>query len=436
MLDPSTYALSLLRRGDLLLYRGFREGVPPILLAVPAGEPPPLHLLQRVEREFALRQDLDPAWAAQPIALTRFRDQPALALQDPGGAPLDEAPGRRLDLAAFLQTAIAITKACGGMHDRGLIHKDIKPANILVDPPSGAAWLTGFGVASRLARERHEPSPPEGIAGTLAYMAPEQTGRMNRSMDSRSDLYALGVVFYELLTGGLPFATDDPMELVHCHIARQPVPPHQRVPSIPEPLSAIVMKLLAKTMEDRYQTAAGLERDLRRCLAQWSQTGVIEPFALAERDTSDRLLVPEKLYGREGEIETLRDAFEGVVRDGRPQLVMVSGYSGIGKSSVVHELHKAIVLPRGLFASGKFDQYRRDIPYATFAQAFRPLVRQILGMRCWSRCQRTISAAWPMTRSPARRRTTKNSLGSCTRRPEAIRSSPSSFSPPSATSIC
>src|SRR4029077_2903625 len=180
----------------------------------------------------------------------------------------------------------------------GLIHKDIKPANILVDSASGAVWLTGFGIASRLPRERQSAEPPETIAGTLAYMAPEQTGRMNRSIDSRSDLYSLGVIFYEMLTGALPFKASDPMEWVHCHIARQPVPPNEQVAGVPGPLSAIVMKLLAKTAEERYQTAAGVETDLRRCLAAWELYGHIDPFPLGEHDGSDRLLVPERLYGR------------------------------------------------------------------------------------------------------------------------------------------
>ena len=233
--------------------------------------------------------------------------------------------------------------------------------------------LTGFGIASRLPRERQAPEPPEVIAGTLAYMAPEQTGRMNRSIDSRSDLYALGVTFYQMLTGRLPFSAADPMEWVHCHIARKPVAPAERLESVPAQFSEIVMKLLAKTAEDRYQTAAGVERDLRRCLAEWERHGRIEPFALGEHDRPDRLLIPEKLYGREREVETLLAAFDRVVESGAPELVLVSGYSGIGKSSVVNELHKALVPPRGLFASGKFDQYKRDIPYATLAQAFQSL---------------------------------------------------------------
>ena len=236
----------------------------------------------------------------------------------------------------------------------------------------------GFGIASRLPRERQSPEPPEFIAGTLPYMAPEQTGRMNRSIDSRSDLYALGVTLYEMLTGSLPFTASDPMELVHCHIARQPMPPSERLKGIPGPVSAIIMKLLAKTAEERYQTAAGAARDLRRCLAEWETRGRIDEFPLGEHDMPDRLLIPEKLYGRAPEIETLLASFDRVVAGGRPELVLVSGYSGIGKSSVVNELHKSLVPPRGLFASGKFDQYKRDIPYATLAQAFQSLIRPLL----------------------------------------------------------
>ena len=209
-------------------------------------------------------------------------------------------------------------------------------------------------------------------------MAPEQTGRMNRSIDARSDLYSLGITFYEMLTGTLPFTAADPMEWVHCHIARQPVPPDERVAGIPGPLSAIVMKLLAKTAEDRYQTAAGVEADLRRCLAEWEAHRRIDPFPLGAHDVSDRLLIPEKLYGREREIDTLVAAFDRVVNHGATELVLVSGYSGIGKSSLVNELHKQLVPPRGLFAAGKFDQYKRNIPYATLAQAFQSLVHQIL----------------------------------------------------------
>ena len=268
--------------------------------------------------------------------------------------------------------------ALSHLHKRELIHKDVKPGNVLVDFATGHAWLMGFGIASRLLRERQSPEPPEFIAGTLPYMAPEQTGRMNRSIDSRSDLYAFGVTLYEMLTGSRPFTASDPMGWVHCQIARQPMPPHERLKNAPGAVSAIIMRLLAKTPEERYQTAAGVQRDLRRCLAEWETHGRIEEFVPGKHDTPDRLLIPEKLYGRAREIDTLLSAFDRVVAGRRPELVLVSGYSGIGKSALVNELHKPLVPPRGLFASGKFDQYKRDIPYATLAQAFQSLIRPLL----------------------------------------------------------
>jgi serine/threonine protein kinase len=371
------YVLSPLREGDIALYRGSGDGLAPILLA--AAEETSLACVERLEHEYALKTELDAAWAARPVALTHYNDHLTLVLEDPGGTPVDRLLGRPLDVLQFLRIAIPLAGVLRRVHEQGLIHKDIKPANILVDAASGGVWLTGFGIASRLPREHQGLGPPEVIAGTLAYMAPEQTGRMNRSVDSRSDLYALGVTFYEMLTGQLPFTATDPMEWVHCHIARQPVPPSERVAGIPGPLSAIVMKLLAKTAEERYQTAAGVDADLRRCSAEWESRGRIDSFLLGAYDISDRLLIPEKLYGREHEIDTLLASFDRVVVNGTSELVLVSGYSGIGKSSVVNELHKALVPPRGLFASGKFDQYKRDIPYATLAQAFQALIRQILG---------------------------------------------------------
>jgi predicted ATPase/signal transduction histidine kinase len=374
--DLSSYAFSPLRAGELTLSRGSGKELPPILLVT--AESASLACHNRLEHEYALGAQLDPAWAAHPIELSRHRNRLALVLEDPGGAALDQLLGQPLGIAEFLHIAISLAAALRQVHARGLIHKDIKPANILVDVASRGVWLTGFGIASRLPREHQNPEAPEVIAGTLAYMAPEQTGRMNRSIDSRSDLYSLGIAFYEMLTGSLPFTAADPMEWVHCHIARQPIPPDEKTAEIPRALSLITMKLLAKTAEDRYQTAAGVEADLRRCLAEWESHARIDPFPLGARDASDRLLIPEQLYGRELEIETLVACFERVVTLGTPELVLVSGFSGIGKSSVVHELHKVLVQPRGIYASGKFDQYKRGIPYATLAQAFQSLVRSLL----------------------------------------------------------
>jgi serine/threonine protein kinase len=316
--ELSGYALSPLREGPFTLHRGIGDGLASFLLVAPAGEYPSPGSLQRLEHEFALRTDLDGDWSARPVELLRREGRLMLVLADPGGEPLERLLGRPMEVTEFLRIAVPLAAAVGQLHARGLIHKDLKPANILVDTASGNVWLTGFGIASRLPREHQAPAPPEVIAGTLAYMAPEQTGRMNRSVDFRSDLYSLGVTFYEMLTGALPFTATDPMEWVHCHIARQPMPPDERVAGIPEALSAIVMKLLAKTADDRYQTAAGLSMDLQHCLTAWQATCRIAPFPLGQHDASDRLLIPEKLYGRERETAALLAAFDRVVASARP----------------------------------------------------------------------------------------------------------------------
>jgi predicted ATPase/signal transduction histidine kinase len=380
----SEYTFETLRRdGEFIVYRGrhrHQTGASPfsILAITPALERPALASLRRMEHEYSFKADLDPGWAARPLALASHEGRTVLVLTDPGSEPLDRLLEKPMELTECLRAAVGLSAALSQMHGCGLVHKDLKPANVLVNRASGEARLTGFGIVSRLPRERQAPAPPESIAGTLAYMAPEQTGRMNRSIDSRSDLYSLGVTLYQMLTGSLPFTASDPMEWVHCHIARQPLPPSERLANIPIPVSHIIMKLLAKTAEERYQTAAGVESDLQRCLSAWELHGRIDPFALGEHDIPDRLLIPEKLYGRAREVESLLASFDRIVQNGRPELVLVSGYSGIGKSAVVNELHKRLVPPRGLFASGKFDQYKRDIPYATLAQAFQSLIRPLL----------------------------------------------------------
>jgi PAS domain S-box-containing protein len=348
-------------------------------IPIPSGTAhPTLESINRLAHEYELRDYLDAVWAVRPVELIREPARTMLIVDYPGGEPLDRLVHQPMAIGQFLRIAVPLTEALGRLHARGLIHKDIKPANVLVNSETGHVRLMGFGIASRIPRERQPPEPPEFIAGTLAYMAPEQTGRVNRSIDSRSDLYSLGVTFYEMLTGTLPFTASDPMEWVHCHIARQPLSPSEQVLGVPESISAITMKLLAKTVEERYQTAAGVESDLRRCLRDWQAKNRIDHFAPARHDTPDRLMIPERLYGRDIEIDTLLSAFDRIVAGGRPELVLVSGYSGIGKSAVVNELHKPLVPPRGLFASGKFDQYKRDIPYATLAQAFQSLVRPLL----------------------------------------------------------
>jgi predicted ATPase/signal transduction histidine kinase len=363
-------------------------GIHRVLLARPAADQPPPASLDRLAHEFSLKDELDAAWAVRPLEMGREGGRTTLVLEDPGGELLAQLLGVPMEIPLFLRLASGIAAALGQLHQRGLVHKDLKPTHILVNCSDGHARLTGFGLASRLRRERQPPQPPETIAGTLAYMAPEQTGRMNRSIDSRSDLYAFGVTLYQMVTGALPFSAVEPMEWVHCHIARKPVPPSARIESIPAAVSGIIMKLLAKTAEDRYQTAAGVEHDLLQCLADWQLWHRVEGFPLGKHDTPHRLLIPEKLYGRERDVDTLVTAFDRMVGSGTPELVLVSGYSGIGKSSVINELHKVLVPPRGLFASGKFDQYKRDIPYSTLVEAFQSLVRPLLGkreteLRCW-----------------------------------------------------
>src|SRR5262249_35189936 len=263
--------------GERVFRRGWRPGddgnQSAVLIVFPAADQPSRSSLDRLTHEYDLRDQLDGAWAVRPLDLVRDAGRTMLVLDDSGGEPLDRLLGAPIETGCFLHLAIGIVAAIGKLHERGLVHKDIKPGNILVNGATGEVRLTGFGITSRLARERQSPHPPETIAGTLAYMAPEQTGRMNRSIDSRSDLYALGVTFYQLLTGALPFVAAEPMEWVHCHLARQPVAPAERLKEIPDAVSAIVMKLLAKRAEDRYQTADGLESDLRSCLIEWEAQG-------------------------------------------------------------------------------------------------------------------------------------------------------------------
>jgi len=367
--------------GERAFSREWRPGadgkINSVLVVTLTAEYPTSVELDRLEHEYALKEELDSSWAIRPLTLIRERGRTKLVLEDPTSEPLDRLIGAPMELGRFLRVTIAIAAALTKLHRSGLIHKDIKPENILLNPANGEIRFTGFGIASRF-RERQALELPETIAGTLAYMAPEQTGYMNRSIDSRSDLYALGVTLYEMITGTLPFTAANPMEWVHCHVARRPTPPAERMKEVPGAVSAIVMKLLAKTAEERYQTAAGLKTDLQCCLTSWEAEGRIEHFHIGEKDKPDRLLIPEKLYGREREIESLRASFDRVGRSSAPELMLVSGYSGVGKSALVHELHTALVSRNGLFASGKFDQHKRNIPYATLAQAFQSLVRRLL----------------------------------------------------------
>ncbi len=369
--------------GEFVVYRARGPDRRQILLKIPAASRPGALAIQHLEHELETGRGLDPAFAVKPLQIKRDAGRVALLLADFAGYALSSELTAPLDLGRFLRIATGIAEALGALHRQGVVHKDIKPENIFLtgDAADGAVQvkLTGFGVASARSPGREAADGSGEIAGTLAYMAPEQTGRMNRGVDPRSDLYALGVTFYQMLTGVLPFAATDAMEWIHCHIALEPPPPARHRPDLPPPLSDIVMKLLAKTPESRYQTAEGLKADLGRCAGEWRGRGFIVPFALGAHDVPGRLAIPQKLYGRVQEAGMLLAAFSRVEKTGAPELVLISGYSGSGKSALVNELQNALVPSRALFACGKFDEYKRDIPYATLAQAIQSLVRQILG---------------------------------------------------------
>ncbi|WP_437477648.1 AAA family ATPase [Sorangium sp. So ce1014] len=378
--SPRYLVLEVLHTGaDTILYRARRkeDGLPVVLKVLRRDHASP-QALGRLRHEHEVASGLDVPVIVKVHALEAFGDQVALVLEDFGGRSLDKLLDGPTPLERFFPLALRLSDALAELHRRHVIHKDIKPQNLLYNPDTGEVKITDLGIACPSPRAPEDLAHDGLIAGTLAYMAPEQTGRMNRSIDERTDLYSLGVTFYEMLTGTLPFQASDPVEWVYCHIALTPPSPHAIVPSIPPQLSAVVLKLLAKAAEERYQSALGLRHDLDRCFAELRSRGAIGAFPLGQRDVSDRFQIPQRLYGREREVEALLAVFERVVAQGLPELVLVSGYSGVGKSSLVAELHRPVVRERGFFLSGKFEQLKRDIPYHAFLQAFRGLVQELL----------------------------------------------------------
>ncbi|MEG4076060.1 AAA family ATPase [Microcoleus sp. Pol14C2] len=360
-----------------LVYRAIRETDRlPVVIKLLNRDYPSFSELLQFRNQYTIAKNLSLPGVVKPYNLESYRHSYALVMEDFGGISLrDYAQEASLTLAEILEIAIQITEILDGLYRNRVIHKDIKPANVLIHRDSKQVKLIDFSIASLLPRETQEIQNPNVLEGTLAYISPEQTGRMNRGIDYRTDFYSLGVTLYELLTGKLPFECDDPMELVHCHIAKQP--PAINSQEIPQVVSDIVMKLMAKNAEKRYQSAWGLKHDLEKCLQQCQETGNIETFELGTRDICDRFLIPEKLYGRETEVQTLLNAFDRVA-NGTSELMLVAGFSGIGKTAVVNEVHKPIVRQRGYFIKGKFDQFNRNIPFSAFVQAFRDFMAQLL----------------------------------------------------------
>lgn len=370
------------------VYRALRESEQAsVIIKTLKAEYPTVEQLTRLRHEYQILQSLEIEGIIKPLALENYQNGLALILSDFGGESLKNLIAEKsLDLSLFLQIAIQLASILAQLHQNNIIHKDIKPHNILINAKTGLVHIIDFSISSYLSKENQTVMNPHVLEGTLAYMSPEQTGRMNRSIDYRTDFYSLGVTCYEMLTGHLPFPTNDPMELVHCHIAKIPVLlSEQERGIIPQTVLNIVMKLLAKTAEERYQSALGLKADLEECLRQQQATGTIEYFKVGQLDLSSQFMIPQKLYGRETEVATLISAFERVSNppvsnkeQGRAEMILVSGYSGIGKSSLVNEVHQAIVRQRGYFIAGKFDQFKRNIPYVSLIQAFQELMRQLL----------------------------------------------------------
>ncbi|NEQ35536.1 MAG: AAA family ATPase [Okeania sp. SIO3I5] len=353
----------------------------PVILKFLNQNYPTSEQIRRYKQEYYLTCQLKSPGIIKAYDLLEWQRSYVIVLEDFEGISLQEfLQGReKLTLKEFLFLAIAIVESLGEIHNQHIIHKDINPANIVFNPQTQELKIIDFGISTQLSRENPTLKNPNVLEGTLAYISPEQTGRMNRSLDYRTDFYSLGVTFYEMLTKQLPFTTEDALELVHSHIAKKPILPSEIDSSIPWIISQIIMKLMAKNAEERYQSAWGLKADLENCSEQLELVGNIEVFPLATQDISERFSIPQKLYGREAEIATLLSTFERVAKSGKVELMMVAGYSGIGKSSLVQELYKPITARRGYFISGKFDQFQRNIPYSAIVSAFGGLIRQLLG---------------------------------------------------------
>lgn len=375
------YRLEMLLAGhELELFRGRKsDGSEPceILVSNVSAEFQPASGVRQLVNELSLAPVLDQPWAVRPIELIRYGARALLILEDPGGQPLYSVLKDRLPLARSLRLVIGIATALAQLHQRGLVHQNLSPANIFVCEDD-CVRLTGFGFTTPPS-DYTDGAPKFGLASaSLEYLAPEQTGRLQAALDSRCDLYLLGLVMYEMLAGTPAFRATDPMAWLHCHIARQPDPPSTHERNVPETLDQIVLKLLAKQATDRYQSAAGVAVDVQRCLQQLESQGMIEPFRLGNSDRVTSFLLPKKLYGRATEMDCLRDGFKHVQESGDLSVVLVSGESGIGKSELIQNFSAWLTSQDALFVGTKFEQFQGEVPHGAFAQAFRHLVDELL----------------------------------------------------------
>ncbi len=365
--------------GSTLVCRGRRTGNgEPVVLKILKTDVATRDEVARFRREFEITSKLNLPGVVKVRGLEEYRGGLMMVMEDIGGQSLDrildQAP---LSLTESLELAVALAETVGLMHRQRIIHKNINPSNIIWNSQTKQLNLIDFGLADEMPMRSVTPQPPAGLEGTLEYISPEQTGRMNRYVDYRTDFYSLGVTFYRMLTRKLPFEADDALGLVYCHIAKIPIPPNVLNPDIPETVSLIVMKLMAKMADDRYLSAWGLKTDLERCLRELADKGIIVTFELASGDSSDQLRIPQKLYGREKEMAQLLEAFERVSA-GAIELLLVTGYAGIGKTALVKEIQRPTAEKRGYFITGKFDQLQRNVPYFSWIQAFTGFVNHLL----------------------------------------------------------
>jgi PAS domain S-box-containing protein len=386
-----------------LIYRARRDSDQlSVVLKVLRQEYPSPVAIARFQREYHILRSLNLEGVIQANGLETYQQSPVIVLEDFGGKSLQMwLPEWIFNLSEFLRLAIQITSILGEIHAHHMMHKDINPSNIVLNPATGQVKIIDFGIASILSRENSILRNPNVLEGTLAYISPEQTGRMNRAIDYRTDLYSLGATFYQMVCDRLPFETTDALELVHCHIAKQPLPPHEIKAAIPQPISDLIMKLLAKNAEDRYQSAHGVLADLQACLKQLQQTEQIAPFAVGRWDIPSTFQIPQKLYGREQSVKALLEAFERVSNSSEcsvlptelkapiqtlnrkaqsscSEFVLISGPPGIGKTTLVQELYKPMTCQRGYFITGKYEQFQPNIPYSALIQAFQELIGQLL----------------------------------------------------------
>ena len=362
-----------------LVYRGVRQcDQQPVVIKLLKRALPSHNELLSFRHQYILLKDLHIDGVMLPLALESWQEKLALVMPDNQSLDLKSYNnGNPLSIDEFLAIACQLAGILEQLHQKGITHKDIKPGNIVIQPESGKVALIDFSIASQITSENQSLQNPDTLSGTLSYLSPEQTGRMNRGVDYRTDFYSLGVTFYELLTGQLPFYSEDAMELVHSHLAREPQSLKHLRADIPPIINAMVQKLMAKNAEDRYQSGAGLLADLEQCQQAWQANHAIADFTLGQTDVAQRFHVSEKLYGRFNEVKTLLGAFDRVC-DGHMEAVLISGLSGIGKTALVNEVHKPMTRSRGYFIKGKFDQLKRDTPFSALSQALRSLMTQLL----------------------------------------------------------